>query len=66
MLQRMIVEIKMTNAAKITMFVTLLALSFYAGVKWEQFMALDRCLDMGGGRHPGGYAVCVVEIPQRT
>ena len=52
----------MSKGLMIVVFTILLGISFYTGVKFEQFMALDRCLDMGGGRHPGGYSVCVVEI----
>ncbi len=53
----------MSKAVKAVALTLILAGAFYAGVKYERFMALDRCLDMGGGRHPGGYPVCVVEIP---
>ena len=51
--------------SKAVVLAVMLAVVFYAGIRWEQFMALDRCLDMGGGRHPGGYAVCVVEIEKQ-
>ena len=41
----------------------LLAAAFKAG-EWYAILAYqDRCLDMGGGRHPAGYAVCAVEVP---
>jgi len=39
----------------------LLAGSLSIGMKWQQFLYLDKCLDMGGGMNPGNRAVCIVE-----
>ncbi len=36
-------------------------LSFFAGVKWSEFNYDDICLDMGGGKKPGNYPICVIE-----
>jgi len=37
------------------------ALSFWAGSEFRQAQIDDRCLDLGGGRNPGQYPICVVE-----
>ncbi len=34
---------------------------FYMGIKWNQFQYDDLCLDMGGGKNPGNYPICVIE-----
>lgn len=40
--------------------ITLAALSFSAGMAFEKFRYNDLCLDMGGGRNPGNYPICVL------
>jgi len=39
------------------------AVSFWAGSALRQAQIDDQCLDLGGGRNPGPYPVCVVEQP---
>jgi len=35
--------------------------AFYAGMKVQAFIYEDTCLDLGGGKNPGNYPICVVE-----
>ena len=37
-------------------------LSFWAGSEFRQAQIDDLCLDLGGGRNPGEYPICVVEV----
>jgi len=37
--------------------------SFKMGQWYQQFHYEDICLDMGGGRNPDGYPICVIEKP---
>ena len=41
----------------------IVASSFMVGRWYEQFIYVDICLDMGGGRNPGGYPICVIVEP---
>ncbi len=41
--------------------VTTVGISFYLGTQWYTFRYDDICLDLGGGRNPGGYPICVIE-----
>lgn len=43
----------------------LVVCAFYAGMKFEQFLYLDKCLDLGGGQNPGNYPICVVEVNEK-
>lgn len=38
------------------------ALGFASGMLYTQLRYDDICLDLGGGREPGGHAICVVEM----
>lgn len=38
-----------------------MAAAFLAGIKVQQFIYTDQCLDMGGGMNPGNHPVCVVD-----
>ncbi|MBB3994499.1 hypothetical protein GGR95_002145 [Sulfitobacter undariae] len=38
----------------------LLAVSFWLGRVFEANRYEDTCLDLGGGRNPGGYSICVI------
>ena len=51
----------MRSAVKIALFAAALAAAFYAGMRVQADLYEDLCLDLGGGRHPGNYPVCVVE-----
>ena len=35
--------------------------AFYAGMKVQAFIYEDTCLDLGGGKNPGNYPICVIE-----
>ncbi len=37
------------------------AMSFWAGSEFRKAQYDDACLDLGGGRNPGQYPICVVE-----
>ena len=51
----------MKKATIIISTVFFLVLAFYLGIKWQSFIYDDICLDMGGGRNPGNYSICVIE-----
>ena len=35
--------------------------AFWLGIKAHGFYYDDICLDLGGGRNPSGYPICVIE-----
>jgi periplasmic protein len=35
--------------------------AFYAGMRTQAYFYEDLCLDLGGGRNPGNYPICVLE-----
>ncbi|MBS9340578.1 hypothetical protein [Neisseria elongata] len=35
--------------------------AFYAGMRTQAYLYEDLCLDLGGGRNPGNYPICVLE-----
>ncbi len=35
--------------------------TFYAGMRTQAYLYEDLCLDLGGGRNPGNYPICVIE-----
>ena len=35
--------------------------AFYAGMRTQVYLYEDFCLDLGGGKHPGNYPICVIE-----
>lgn len=39
--------------------------SFWAGSVFQSMRYEDLCLDLGGGRNPGQYPICVVERRDR-
>ncbi|MDO4696882.1 MAG: hypothetical protein Q4A49_05080 [Neisseria sp.] len=39
----------------------LLIAVFYAGMRVQAFLYDDLCLDLGGGRNPENYPICVIE-----
>ena len=41
---------------------TIAILSFLAGQSYQRFLYEDKCLDMGGGKNPASYPICVIEI----
>lgn len=44
----------------------IVSLSFWLGTQFQQFIYDDICLDMGGGKNPGNYPICVVTAPSST
>lgn len=39
---------------------------FYAGMRTQAYLYEDLCLDLGGGKNPGSYPICVIEkVPAR-
>ncbi len=46
---------------KIFLLAGLLFAAFYAGMKVQAFIYEDTYLDLGGGKNPGNYPICVVE-----
>ncbi len=52
---------KMNKILKTIIFLTALAAAFYAGMKFQAYVYDDLCLDLGGGKQPGDYPICVIE-----
>ncbi|PHR23178.1 MAG: hypothetical protein COA36_17205 [Desulfotalea sp.] len=50
-------RLKIAMLGLLLLFTTI---GFVIGCKWYEFQYDDICLDMGGGRMPGNYAICVV------
>ena len=46
----------------IVAIIVAVVLSFWAGSEFRQAQIDDLCLDLGGGRNPGEYPICVVEV----
>jgi len=46
---------------KILLLAGLLIAAFYAGMRTQAYLYEDLCLDLGGGRNPGNYPICVIE-----
>ena len=40
--------------------------TFYAGMRTQAYLYEDLCLDLGGGRNPGNYPICVIEKDANT
>ncbi|WP_199903447.1 hypothetical protein [Neisseria wadsworthii] len=51
----------MNKILKTIIFLTALAAAFYAGMKFQAYVYDDLCLDLGGGKQPGDYPICVIE-----
>ncbi len=45
---------------KIFLLAGLLIAAFYVGMKVQAFIYENTCLDLGGGKNPGNYPICVV------
>lgn len=59
------------SPSKIILVISALVLffsGFLVGSAWHDFYYTDICLDMGGGRNPGGHAICILpsEAPRIT
>ena len=46
----------------IIIYLCLIVISFWLGMKYFEFQYNDICLDMGGGKNPDNYQICVVEV----
>ncbi|MDO5058541.1 MAG: hypothetical protein Q4D82_01200 [Neisseria sp.] len=51
----------MSSLPQILLRIAVLIAVFYAGMRVQAFLYEDWCLDMGGGKNPGDYPVCVIE-----
>lgn len=40
--------------------------TFYAGMRTQAYLYEDLCLDLGGGRNPRNYPICVIEKDANT
>ena len=40
--------------------------TFYAGMRTQAYLYEDLCLDLGGGKNPGNYPICVIEKDANT
>lgn len=52
---------KSRGFVKTLLLITALIGAFYAGMKVQAFIYEDTCLDLGGGKNPGNYPICVIE-----
>ncbi|HIB8936473.1 TPA: hypothetical protein ACWYE2_000976 [Neisseria meningitidis] len=45
---------------KALLLITALVGAFYAGMRTQAYLYEDLCLDLGGGKNPGSYPICVI------
>jgi len=51
---------------KVLLLIAALVGAFYAGMRMQAYLYEDLCLDLGGGKNPGSYSICVIEkVPAR-
>lgn len=43
------------------LYLVLLGVSFWLGMKFQEFRYDDLCLDLGGGKNPGNHPICVLQ-----
>ncbi|EGZ51053.1 hypothetical protein HMPREF9370_0312 [Neisseria wadsworthii 9715] len=53
--------LNMNKILKTIIFLAALMAAFYAGMKFQAYVYDDLCLDLGGGKQPGDYPICVME-----
>ena len=46
---------------KALLLIAALVGAFYAGMRTQAYLYEDLCLDLGGGKNPGSYPICVIE-----
>lgn len=46
---------------KILVCLVLFVIGFGFGLLWERNSYNDKCLDLGGGKNPGGHSICVID-----
>nr|WP_298251140.1 hypothetical protein [uncultured Halomonas sp.] len=51
----------MNNLQRIGIALTLVMAGFFSGKAYEAWRYNDLCLDMGGGKNPGGHPICVLD-----
>ena len=49
------------NLMIVAAVIVIAAMSFWAGLQFQKAQYDDVCLDLGGGRNPGQYPICVIE-----
>jgi preprotein translocase subunit SecD len=49
------------NLLIVAAVIVIAAMSFWAGLQFQKAQYDEVCLDLGGGRNPGQYPICVVE-----
>ncbi|WP_169449971.1 hypothetical protein [Photobacterium halotolerans] len=53
----------MKKVMQVVAALVILLAVFWAGMHFERFRYDDVCVDMGGGRNPGNFPICVIQIP---
>lgn len=46
---------------KALLLIAALVGAFYAGMRTQAYLYEDLCLDLGGGKNPGSYPICVLD-----
>lgn len=52
---------KSRGFVKALLLIATLIGTFYAGMRTQAYLYDDLCLDLGGGKNPGNYPICVLE-----
>ena len=52
---------KSRGFVKALLLIAALIGTFYAGMRTQAYLYEDLCLDLGGGKNPGNYPICVLE-----
>ncbi|QEY23874.1 hypothetical protein [Neisseria animalis] len=56
---------KTATLLKITAALIVLFAVFRAGMAFQGYLYEDTCLDLGGGRNPGNFPICVIDDQTR-
>ncbi|MCF7520919.1 hypothetical protein L4G92_02475 [Neisseria sp. ZJ106] len=51
---------KPNRLIKTAVLLLTLAAAFYAGMVFQNHLYEDTCLDLGGGKNPGNFPICVI------
>ncbi|GLO62963.1 hypothetical protein MACH09_34710 [Vibrio sp. MACH09] len=49
------------NIRPIILIIVIAIFSFWLGLLANEFYYDDICLDLGGGKNPGDYPICIIE-----
>ncbi|WP_165090563.1 hypothetical protein [Neisseria yangbaofengii] len=54
-------NLKTNRPIKTAVLLLAISAAFCAGMAFQHYLYEDTCLDLGGGRNPGNFPICVVD-----